>query len=114
MSIVVNPSFHSPLSILSVLLIANSPPETLVITNDTFHSTYPFVKLYCQFEFNKTEDVPPRAHVRDYRVTFNNTILEAFKSDLKVGNNSSNNSGGAEDRSTDADALRLLAAASRT
>lgn len=57
------------------------------ITNDTFHSTYPLIKLYCQFEFNKTEDVPPRAHVRDYRVTFNNTILEAFKEDLQVGNN---------------------------
>lgn len=54
------------------------------ITNPSFLNSFPKIKLICLFEFSKTEDVLPNGQpdLRDFRITNNSNIKNAFLSDF--------------------------------
>ena len=62
------------------------------MTDSKFSARYPKIKGICQFEFRKVEerldgnpDLPPD-DLRDFRISFNPEVKNAFIEDLKAGN----------------------------
>ncbi|KAJ3275071.1 hypothetical protein HK104_003973, partial [Borealophlyctis nickersoniae] len=52
------------------------------MTNTTFLDAYPKLKFICHFEISKLEDIPPEPRVRDFRLTVNADVRDAWVKDM--------------------------------